>query len=115
MATEEIELPDTPFIIDSTVKDDSQNIQNGVRFSDGDGSVPLVSLGHMCQKWSQRKNRHNPSGLKVYTRERKHEAQTSLSDPGRGGPSSGEHVDILGNVGVIEDVVRIATGFEVVE
>jgi hypothetical protein len=39
----------------------------------------------------------------------------SLSDPGRAGPAAGEHVDILGNVGVIEDVVRIATGFEVEE
>jgi hypothetical protein len=39
----------------------------------------------------------------------------SLTDPGRGGPLSGEHVDILGNVGVIEDVVRIATGLDVEE
>jgi len=107
--------PDAPFVIDTTAKDDSQNIQSGVRLSDGDGSVPLVSLGYMCQKWSQRKNRHNPSGMKVYTRERMHEAQASLTDPGRGGPASGEHVDILGNVGVMEDVVRIATGFEVDE
>ena len=69
----------------------------------------------MCQKWSQPKNKHNPSGIKVYTRESEHKVQSSLSDPGRGGPSSGEHVDILGNIGVIEDVVRIATGFEVEE
>lgn len=31
------------------------------------------------------------------------------------GPLSGEHVDILGNVGVIEDVIRIVTEFEVEE
>lgn len=70
----------------------------------------------MCQKWAQPgKNPHNPSGVGVYTRERRHESRVSLSDPGRAGPMAGEHVDILGNVGVIEDVVRIATGFEVDE
>mmetsp|Transcript_1417 Transcript_1417/g.2985 ORF Transcript_1417/g.2985 Transcript_1417/m.2985 type:complete len:739 (+) Transcript_1417:101-2317(+) len=113
ITAEEEEPPEAPFLIDTATKDDSRNVQSGIRFSDGDATVPLVSLGYMCQKWSQPKNPHNPSGIKVYTRERKHEAHSSLSDPGRGGPSSGEHVDILGNVGAIEDVVRIATGFEV--
>ena len=112
---DEDEPPEGHFIMDTSAKDDSQNIQNGVRFSDGDATVPLVSLGYMCQKWSQRKNPHNPSNIKVYTREKKHQAHASLSDPGRGGPGSGEHVDILGNLDVIEDVVRIATGFEVEE
>jgi phospholipid:diacylglycerol acyltransferase len=112
---EEDEPPEAPFLLDTTANDNSKNIRFGVHHSDGDASVPLLSLGYMCQKWSQPKNPHNPSGIKVYTRERKHESQVSLSDPGRGGPTSGEHVDILGNVGVIEDVVRIATGFEVQE
>lgn len=112
---EEDEPPEAPFLLDTTANDNSKNIRLGVLHSDGDASVPLLSLGYMCQKWSQPKNPHNPSGIKVYTRERKHESQVSLSDPGRGGPTSGEHVDILGNVGVIEDVVRIATGFEVQE
>lgn len=112
---EEEEPPDAPIHIDTAVTDVPQNILYGVRYSDGDTSVPLLSLGYMCQKWSEPKSPHNPSGIKVITRERKHEAGNSLSDPGRGGPLSGEHVDILGNVGVIEDVVRIATGFEVEE
>lgn len=112
---EEDEPPEAPFLLDTTANDNSKNIRLGVLHSDGDASVPLLSLGYMCQKWSQPKNPHNPSGIKVYTRERKHESQVSLSDPGRGGPTSGEHVDILGNVGVIEDVVRIATGFEAQE
>ena len=112
---EEEEPPEAPFVMDTSAKDDTKNIQSGVRFSDGDGSVPLVSQGYMCQKWAEPKNPHNPSNIKVYTRERKHEAHTSLSDPGRGGPSSGEHVDILGNQLVMEDVLRIATGFEVEE
>ena len=110
--TDEDEPAEAPFLIDTNAKDDFGNIQSGVASSDGDATVPLVSLGYMCQKWAEPKNKHNPFGTKVYTRERKHKAQASLSDPGRGGPSSGEHVDILGNLGVIEDVVRIATGFE---
>ncbi|KAL7554962.1 hypothetical protein ACHAWF_018526 [Thalassiosira exigua] len=112
---EEAEPPEAPFKIDTDSNDESKSIEYGVRHSDGDGSVPLVSLGYMCQKWSEHKNPHNPSGIKVYTREKIHAAQVSLSDPGRGGPASGEHVDILGNVEMIEDVVRIATGFEVEE
>jgi len=107
------EPPEAPFTIDTSVKDESRNIHSGVRFSDGDATVPLISLGYMCQKWSQPKNKHNPSNIKVYTRESKSETQMSFSDPGRGGPKSAEHVDILGNLGVIEDLVRVATGFEV--
>ncbi len=105
--------PENPFLIDVNAK--NHHVANGVRFSDGDGSVPLLSLGYMCQKFAEPRSRHNPSGIKVYTRERKHEAEKSLTDPGRGGPRSGEHVDILGNVGVIEDVVRIASGLDVEE
>eukprot|EP00804_Cyclotella_cryptica_P007389 CCRYP_002600-RA/>CCRYP_002600-RA protein AED:0.37 eAED:0.37 QI:330/1/1/1/0.75/0.6/5/139/633 len=104
-----------PAAIDTSVYDIERNIQYGVRFSDGDGSVPLLSLGYMCQKWAEPRSRHNPSSISVVTRERKHIAELSLSDPVRGGPQSGEHVDILGNVGVIEDVIRIVTGFEVEE
>lgn len=107
------EPSEAPFSIDTNAKDESQNIHSGVRFSDGDASVPLISLGYMCQKWSQPKSKHNPSGIKVFTRESKSEKHTSFSDPGRGGPKSADHVDILGNLGVIEDLVRVATGFEV--
>lgn len=107
------EPPEAPFTIDTSAKDESQNVHSGVRFSDGDATVPLISLGYMCQKWSQPKNKHNPSGIKVYTRESKSETRMSLSDLGRGGPKSADHVDILGNLGVIEDLVRVASGFEV--
>lgn len=109
------EPPECPATIDTSVFDDQKDLQYGVRFSDGDGSVPLLSLGYMCKKYKEPSSLHNPSGMRVFIRERQHIAETSLSDPGRGGPLSGEHVDILGNLGVIEDVVRIATGFEVEE
>ena len=113
LVEQEDEPLESPLLIDTAAKDEIQNIQNGVRYSDGDATVPLISLGYMCQKWSEPKNAHNPSGIKVYTREKKHAAEVLLTDPGRMGPNSGEHVDILGNIGVIEDVVRIATDFQV--
>lgn len=104
-----------PAAIDTSLYDEQKDLQYGVRFSDGDGTVPLLSLGYMCQKWAAPHSQHNPSGIRVFTRERKHIAEVSITDPGRGGPQSGEHVDILGNIGVIEDIVRIATAFQVEE
>lgn len=38
---------EAPFLIDTSAKDETRNISNGVRFSDGDATVPLVSLGYM--------------------------------------------------------------------
>lgn len=102
-----------PFVIDTDVNDESQGIEKGVRHSDGDGSVALLSLGYMCQKWKEPRNKHNPHRVKVYTREKMHKGTAQIRDPGRGGPDSGEHCDILGNDGTLEDVVRIATDFEV--
>ena len=102
-----------PYIIDTDVTDESRGIKMGVRNSDGDGSVALLSLGYMCQKWKEPRNKHNPHRVKVYTREKMHKGTAQIRDPGRGGPDSGEHCDILGNDGTLEDVVRIATDFGV--
>lgn len=45
-----------------------ENLRNGVFLTDGDGSIPLLSLGSMCVNgWQQR--RFNPSGMRVVTRE----------------------------------------------
>jgi phospholipid:diacylglycerol acyltransferase len=38
------EPPESPFFIDTAAKDDSRNVHSGVRFSDGDATVPLLSL-----------------------------------------------------------------------
>jgi len=103
----------SPFIIDTDVTDASRGIQMGVRHSDGDGSVALLSLGYMCQKWKEPRNKYNPHRVQVFSREKKHKGTAQIRDPGRGGPESGEHCDILGNDGTLEDVVRIATDFEV--
>jgi len=127
-------------IIDSEVNDDGRNISLGVRYSDGDGSVPLISLGYVCADAWQRKNSGlNPSNTNVYTREYMHKSEFHVEDPMRGGPSSSDHgmpevetkkqllasdcdthaclslpfstVDILGNVKMMEDFIRIVTDF----
>jgi phospholipid:diacylglycerol acyltransferase len=41
---------------------------SGIRLADGDGTVPLLSLGGLCRgAWM--KGRLNPAGSKVVTRE----------------------------------------------
>mmetsp|Transcript_35070 Transcript_35070/g.70894 ORF Transcript_35070/g.70894 Transcript_35070/m.70894 type:complete len:705 (-) Transcript_35070:2760-4874(-) len=102
---------DPQFALDSSAQDIDFNITHGVKFSDGDGSVPLLSLGYMCEHW-KKGGRHNPSGIKVVTREHHSIEEFTLNDPGRGGPHSGEHVDILGHLHVMEDIIKIATDFE---
>lgn len=50
----------------------SLEIDSGVLLSDGDGTVPLLSLGGLCKKhWQEAKL--NPSGIRVVTREYKHD------------------------------------------
>ncbi|KAF5744804.1 hypothetical protein HS088_TW07G00384 [Tripterygium wilfordii] len=99
-----------PFQIDSSADGDDQEscLRGGVYFVDGDESVPVISAGFMCAKGWRGKTRFNPSGIATYVREYKHKPPTSLLE-GRG-LESGGHVDIMGNVGLIEDVLRVAAG-----
>merc|ERR1712157_164383 len=104
-----------PYIIDNTYTIPHKNITNGVKFTDGDGSVPLLSLGYMCQHWKTRSS-HNPSKATVIVREFLHEEEFTYTDPtARGGPHSSEHVDILGNHQLMEDVLKIVTDFEPIQ
>ncbi|KAI3461341.1 hypothetical protein Pfo_018004 [Paulownia fortunei] len=98
-----------PLQIDSSA-DGSQNgcLKGGVCFVDGDESIPVLSAGFMCAKAWRGKTRFNPSGIATYMREHKHKAPASLLE-GRG-LESGAHVDIMGNVALIEDVLRVAAG-----
>eukprot|EP01029_Cantina_marsupialis_P029544 TRINITY_DN781821_c0_g1_i1.p1 TRINITY_DN781821_c0_g1~~TRINITY_DN781821_c0_g1_i1.p1 ORF type:complete len:804 (-),score=207.62 TRINITY_DN781821_c0_g1_i1:224-2635(-) len=48
---------------------------NGIRYTEGDGTVPLLSLGYMCRDGWQRKHL-NPAGVKVITREYEHKPIT---------------------------------------
>mmetsp|Transcript_6811 Transcript_6811/g.14261 ORF Transcript_6811/g.14261 Transcript_6811/m.14261 type:complete len:544 (-) Transcript_6811:1000-2631(-) len=84
---------------------------DSIIFTDGDGTVPLISLGYMCAKgWKTKKL--NPSGVKVTTREYQHKPATlSL----RGGPGTSDHVNILLNAEVIGDILEIAAGIDVQE
>lgn len=75
---------------------------------DGDGSVPVISAGFMCARGWRGKTRFNPSGIRTYLREYRHKVPTSLLE-GRGLESSA-HVDIMGNVALIEDILRVAAG-----
>lgn len=103
-----------PLQIDSSA-DGSQNgcLKGGVYFVDGDESVPVLSAGFMCSKGWRGKTRFNPSGIDTHIREYKHKAPANLLE-GRG-LESGAHVDIMGNVALIEDVLRVAAGASGVE
>ena len=105
-------LLDPPIMLNASVTDESHNVSYGVRYTDGDGSVPLLSLGYICaDAWQRKETGLNPSGTKVITREYEHRAQFSVDDPMRAGPASGEHVDILGNHGMLEDFLRVVSDF----
>jgi phospholipid:diacylglycerol acyltransferase len=99
-----------PFLIDNTANNLEENLEFGVQQGDGDGTVPLLSLGYMCvQGW---KAKHlNPSELEVITREYQH-LPTSMLEDLRGGPTTADHVDIMGNTALTEDVLKILSGLE---
>lgn len=44
----------------------SWQVRSGVKFGEGDGTVPLLSLGAMCARgWKE--ERYNPGGVKIIT------------------------------------------------
>ncbi|KAL9416370.1 hypothetical protein AB3S75_039545 [Citrus x aurantiifolia] len=98
-----------PFRIDTSADGDQNScLKGGVYFVDGDESVPVLSAGFMCAKGWRGRTRFNPSGTATYIREYQHKPPASLLE-GRG-LESGAHVDIMGNVALIEDVLRVAAG-----
>lgn len=80
---------------------------------DEDETVPVLSSGFMCAKGWRGKTRFNPSRISTYIREYKHQAPANLLE-GRGLASSA-HVDIMGNVALVEDILRVAAGASGVE
>ena len=83
-------------------------VSGGIAYGDGDGSVPLISLGSACA-FFWKKRTWNPSGMSTTLREVVDDP-SSVQDVFRGGPHSGEHVDIMGNHQIIEDIVRVSAG-----
>ena len=80
---------------------------DGVLTGDGDGTVPLVSLGYLCVKgWRDERLNLNPGRAPVVVREFSHAEASGF----RGGGKAADHVDILGNHEVISDILAIATG-----
>lgn len=113
------EVLDTPHpsaVLNVNLKNEALNTSFGTRFVDGDGSVPLLSLGYVCaDAWRRPETKLNPSRSKVFTREYAHSSEFRVDDPMRGGPQSSDHVDILGNDQMTYDFLRIVSDFETEE
>ncbi|XP_054822750.1 phospholipid:diacylglycerol acyltransferase 1-like [Prosopis cineraria] len=98
-----------PFQIDTSADGgDGSCLRNGVYSVNGDETVPVLSAGFMCAKGWRGRTRFNPSGIRTYIREYDHAPPANLLE-GRG-TQSGNHVDILGNFALIEDIIRVAAG-----
>ena len=97
------------YMINVTAQNGDAGLNNGVQTSNGDGAVPLLSLGYMCAKgW--REKRYNPSNIPIVTREYQNKLPPSIVAPIVRSPESVNHIDILGNDLVIEDILRVAAG-----
>jgi len=82
------------------------NIDHGVILGEGDGTVNLLSIGYMCNSgWKY--HRYNPAGVKIKTFEMPHEPDRFSP---RGGPNTGDHVDILGRQSLNDLILRVAAG-----
>jgi phospholipid:diacylglycerol acyltransferase len=83
------------------------SVDHGVSFGEGDGTVNLISTGYMCAKGWRKIKRYNPAGIKVTTYEMRHEPDRFSP---RGGPNTGDHVDILGRSSLNDLILRVAGG-----
>jgi phospholipid:diacylglycerol acyltransferase len=83
------------------------SVDRGVVFGEGDGTVNLMSTGYMCAKGWRNIKRYNPGGVKIKTYEMPHEPDRF--NP-RGGPNTGDHVDILGRSSLNDLILRVAGG-----
>jgi len=92
--------------IDTSLTHPSNKIDHGVILGEGDGTVNLLSLGYMCNKgWKMK--RYNPAGVQVKVYEMPHEPDRFSP---RGGPNTGDHVDILGRQSLNDLILRVASG-----
>ncbi|PSN64490.1 Phospholipid:diacylglycerol acyltransferase [Corynespora cassiicola Philippines] len=81
-------------------------VDHGVVMGEGDGTVNLLSTGYMCNKgWKMK--RYNPAGVQIKTYEMPHEPDRFSP---RGGPNTGDHVDILGRSSLNDLILRVAGG-----
>jgi phospholipid:diacylglycerol acyltransferase len=73
---------------------------------EGDGTVNLLSVGYMCNRGWQMK-RYNPACVKIVVHEMAHEPDRFSP---RGGPKTGDHVDILGRQSLNDLILKVAGG-----
>jgi phospholipid:diacylglycerol acyltransferase len=73
---------------------------------EGDGTVSLLSIGYMCHRGWKIK-RYNPGKAKIKVYEMPHEPDRFSP---RGGPNTGDHVDILGRQSLNDLILRVAAG-----
>lgn len=96
------------FVLDDEHADAAGVGDHGVIEGDGDGTVPLVSLGYPCASlW--RRRAYNPANVTVRTREFLH--RPAALDP-RGGAGTADHVDIMGNNELIATVIALLASNE---
>ena len=89
------------------------SVVNGVILEDGDGTVPIQSLGGMCVTGWRNNLSLNPGNMTIRTREIAHGQDYSmLSRGGSIGGSSVDHVDIMGHRQVIRDILHLALGLD---
>jgi phospholipid:diacylglycerol acyltransferase len=110
IASSDVDEIKVPIIIDQAKSDPSIDLLNGVLHTEGDGTVPLLSLGFMGRHGWSKLCHLNPSRIQVVTKEFEHEPSISLVDL-RGGPKTGDHVDILGNYELTLDILKIASNY----
>ena len=92
---------------------DGELVKNGFSFTNGDGTVPLLSLGFMCAKGWRNDERLNPSLMKIKIIEYRDKGE-NIYQRGftmRGGKHSGDHIDIMGNQLLIKNILLIAMGY----
>jgi len=93
-------------MIDTSVSTPDGYVDRGVVMGEGDGTVPILSTGYMCNKgWKMK--RYNPASIPVKVVEMAHEPDRFSP---RGGPNTGDHVDILGRSSLNDLILRIAGG-----
>jgi phospholipid:diacylglycerol acyltransferase len=85
----------------------SATVDHGVIFGEGDGTVNLLSTGYMCAHGWRKIKRYNPGGVKIKIFEMPHEPDRFSP---RGGPNTGDHVDILGRSSLNDLILRVAGG-----
>lgn len=81
-------------------------VDHGVVMGEGDGTVNLLSSGYMCSRGWKIK-RYNPAKVHVKVYEMPHEPDRFSP---RGGPNTGDHVDILGRSSLNDLILRVAGG-----